>query len=168
MRNSTTLLQQKTELTQLQLLLATKQIQNKFTHQKMWSAASLRPMSWELTESNRNLRISGHWLLPSSSRDKNRRHQFASTPLGVVKPSYRPTKSQLTDEIASELCGDVADLLADVGGTVGLDSSEQLCLDGRLHVNGQAGIDLVKRRGQQTPQQHSCHLLNLWRRIWEL
>lgn len=63
----------------------------------------------------------------------------------MVKPSYGPIKSQLTDEIASELRGNIADLLADVGGTVGLDSSEQLCLDGRLHVNGQAGIDLLER-----------------------
>lgn len=83
-------------------------------------------------------------------------------PFGSAHPKY---KSQLTDEIARELRGDIADLLADVGGAFGLDSSEQLCLDGRLHIDGQAGIDLLERRGQQAPQQHSCHLLNLWRRI---
>ncbi len=83
-------------------------------------------------------------------------------PFGSAHPKY---KSQLTDEIARELRGDIADLLADVGGAFGLDSSKQLCLDGCLHVDGQAGIDLLERRGQQAPQQHGCHLLNLWRRI---
>lgn len=34
----------------------------------MCSAASRRPTSWELTDSNRNLSNSGHWLFPSSSR----------------------------------------------------------------------------------------------------
>lgn len=39
-------------------------------HQNMCRAASRRPTLSELTESNRNLSNSGHWLFPSSSRWK--------------------------------------------------------------------------------------------------
>ncbi len=68
----------------------------------------------------------------------------------------------ITDEVAAELSCNVADLLADVWRGLLLDAGQQLCLDGRLHLQGQARVDLLEGRWQQPPQQHCCHLFDLF------
>lgn len=71
----------------------------------------------------------------------------------------------VTDEVAGELGRDVADLLADVGRRLLLDAAQQLGLDGRLHLQGEARVGLLEGRGQQAPQQHRRHLFDLSGRV---
>lgn len=73
---------------------------------------------------------------------------------------YKINKS-FTNEVAAELGRDVADLLADGRRGLLLDAGQQLCLDGRLHLQGQARVDLLEGRRQQPPQQHRRHLFDL-------
>lgn len=69
---------------------------------------------------------------------------------------------KITDQVPGQLGCNVADLLADGWGGLLLDARQQLCLDGCLHLHGQAWVDLLKRGRQQPPQQHCCHLFDLW------
>jgi len=89
---------------------------------------------------------------------------FAATSHGGVGLRTRERSPFLTDEVARQLGGDVAHLLADVGRGLLLDAGEQLRLHRRLHVHRQPRVDLLEGGGQQPPQQHRRHLLDLRRR----
>ena len=154
----------KTHLSSLAQLWGERGRVHQGSHQKMCRAASRKPTSVELTESNRNLSSSGHWLFPSSSREpkreplkKEQKHARLAMRACQVFPRLVPP----TNQVAAELGGDVAHLLADVGRGFRLDAGQQLCLDGRLHVLRQAGVHFLKGGRQQPPQQNGGHLLDL-------
>lgn len=137
-------------------------IQENDSHQNMCKAASRRPTLSELTESNRNLRTSGHWLFPSSSR-------FPQKLIYIIKNMNSSSDfwnlsqkcSNVTNQVAGELCRNVADLLADVWWGLLLDAGQKFRFDGRLQVNCEARVDLFKGGRQQPSQKHCCHLSDL-------